>query len=84
MAVSRQWIRSGLGVASFSRNSESGVSDGARHGVLGSSERIPFLQRFLEGPSDRHDFADRFHLRSQSAVRAGKFLNCHLGILTTT
>jgi len=80
MAVSSQWIRSGLGVANFSRSSESGVSDGARHGVLGSSERIPFCSASLKVRPNRHDFADRFHLRFRECYpRAGNFSNCHLG-----
>ena len=37
------------------------------------------LQRFLEGSAKRHDFADRFHLRSERAVRAGKFLELPFG-----
>src|ERR1700722_15326410 len=40
------------------------------------------LQGFFEGAADGHDFADRLHLRSESAVRAGKlfelpFRNLH-------
>src|SRR5437763_3644243 len=41
-------MRSGRGVASFSRNKESGVSAGARQGVLGSSERMPFCSASLK------------------------------------
>ena len=33
-----------------------------------------FLERFLEGAADGHHFADRFHLRRQSAVGCGEFL----------
>ena len=33
-----------------------------------------FLQRFLEGSSDRHGLADRFHLRRQCGIGPGEFL----------
>ena len=40
-----------------------------------SSERIAFCRRLLEGSADRHDFADRFHLRRQLRLSTpGKFL----------
>ena len=32
------------------------------------------LQRFGKGPADRHDFADRLHLRTQHWIGAGEFL----------
>ena len=40
------------------------------------------LQRFLEGPANRHRLADRFHLRRQRRVGVGEFLEGparHLG-----
>ena len=39
---------------------------------LETAQRL--LHRFLERPADRHRLADRFHLRGQAGVRAGKFL----------
>ncbi len=37
------------------------------------------LQRFFEGPANGHHFADRFHLRSESAVSAGKLFELPFG-----
>jgi hypothetical protein len=38
---------------------------------LQAADRL--LQRFLEGPPDRHRFADRLHLHRQNGVGLGKF-----------
>ena len=49
-------------------------------GLLAGFERAPGLhQRFLEGAADGHHFADRFHLRPERVVGAGKFLELPLG-----
>ena len=37
------------------------------------------LQGFLECAADGHDFADGFHLRAESAIRAGKLFKLPLG-----
>src|SRR5205085_11434113 len=36
-------------------------------------------QSFSESAPDRHDLADRLHLRTQALVRSGKFLKLPLG-----
>ena len=84
MAVSSQWMRSGRGVASFSRNNESGVSDGARQGVLGSSERIPFCSASLKVRPMAMTSPTDFICVPRVLSAPGNFSNCHLGIFTTT
>ncbi len=47
--------------------------------ALAGIERADALhQRFFEGAADGHHFADRFHLRTERVVGAGKFLELPL------
>ncbi len=77
-------MRSGRGVANFSRSSESGVSDGARHGVLGSSDRIPFCSASLKVRPIAMTSPTDFICVPRVLSAPGNFSNCHFGILTTT
>ncbi len=50
----------------------------AAHALAGIERADALHQRFLEGASDGHHFAHRFHLRAQGVVGAGKFLELPL------
>jgi len=77
-------MRSGRGVASFSRSREAGVSVGARHGVLGSSERIAFCKDSLKVRPMAITSPTDFICVPRVLSAPGNFSNCHLGIFTTT
>jgi len=77
-------MRSGRGVANFSRSSESGVSVGARHGELGSSERMPFCKASLKVRPMAITSPTDFICVPRVLSAPGNFSNCHFGIFTTT
>src|SRR5207302_11089365 len=75
-------MRSGRGVDNFSRNKDSGASTGARQGVCGSNERMPFCRASLKvRPMDITSPTD-FICVPRVVSAPGNFSNCHLGILT--
>ncbi len=84
MASSSQKMRSGRGVASFSRSSETGASAGARQGVCGSSERMPFWKASLNVRPMAITSPTDFICVPRALSAPGNFSNCHLGIFTTT
>ena len=53
---------------------ERSAGDPPRPSDLESAQ--PFLEGFLEGPSDGHRLADGFHLGGETIVGAGKLLEC--------
>src|ERR1051326_5051540 len=54
--------------------------DALRPRALASIERAyPFEHRLFEGPADRHDFAERLHLRPEVLVGTRKLLELPLG-----
>ena len=73
-ATSSQWMRSGRGVAIFSRSKRYGRV-GRRAPRRTRLERPDaFLQCFLKRAPDGHDFADGLHLRAERRIRPVKLL----------
>ncbi len=77
-ATNSQWMRSGRGVANFSRKQRCRSFRRCAPRRVRFERANAFLQRFLKRAADGHYFADGLHLRAERGIGSGKFLKLPL------
>ena len=78
-ASKSQCKRSGPGHVQLFAQQRGSNFRGRAPGGAGLERANALAQRFLKGAADGHHFADRFHLRGERGVAAGKFFELPLG-----
>ena len=77
-------MRSGRGVQVLAQQRVGALPPGGATAVLGSSERMPFAERFLKVRPMAITSPTDFICVPSVVSAPGNFSNCHLGIFTTT